>query len=228
MESSYKTKPFITLNDLKRVYSPMTAQSLMYYKNSLYEQFNNYLRTGVFTKTEEVPTEDEIDDHISRIINAMKPIGRDTVVYRGIGLNEIPTDVVYDLAFQSTTTNSEKTYKFLKEKECCVFIFTIPANTPVIDFKRLDDSEEEILIHPAYKIENILKYKNIDTSYGKKNLYKGDLKPMTKKEINQVLQMNKERYVQEKELMKNIESYRKTRALPTDEELEKLLEELGV
>jgi hypothetical protein len=223
MESSYKTKPFITLSDLKRVYDPRTAQSLMYYKNSLYEQFNNYLRKGIFTKTDEVETEEELKDHISRIENAMKPIGKDTVVYRGIGFNEVPVNIVYDLGFQSTTTNKEKTYKFLKEHECCVFIFTIPAGTPVIDFKRLDDSEEEILIHPGYKIDNIIKYKTINTIYGKKNIYTGDLKRMTKAEKNEILKINKEKYLQEQESRKILESYRKTIPLPTDEEFEKLL-----
>jgi hypothetical protein len=224
----------ITKEELKKNHSYLTASeidSLYKYKGSYYEIFNHYLTTGHIPKNDLTTNKGEIDKDIENILSAMKKHKKEHLgkkinkVFRGIGLDKFSGKKLDQLSFMSTTTDIDKTVKFLGKNLCCIFKITIDDDLLFFNF---NDSEKEILFEPGISL--IIGHQFIYNADGKKiEIYDCAMKKMEESEIKIAKQL---KYKQESKKIsheKKMKAYKDTKTdLEKDmEEMEELFDKDG-
>ena len=213
-------KKFITKEEMVEKFNFLNddeMESLLLYKNSMYEVFNFYVRYGIIPPNEYINDESVINSHIKNIISAMKKYKMYGVrlrdldinhVFRGIGLPSFYPQIPFmQLALMSTTTDNSKTNKYLKDNPCCIFSITVNEDLLYFNF---DDSEKEVLFEPYIKLVNF-------NEIGRSS-YHCEMEKMTLSEIATTKQFNFESYSKQRDIEEELEVQLKKRRAQLIEE----------
>lgn len=146
----------------------------LYRDNKYYEPINYYMRTGLFKKTDTITSEDELKTVIADIKRNMEPLGKDTILYRGMSypiekLEETGAEV-YDLAFMSTSLDENQVYSYTMGSICCIFEIQVDGD---INGIRVEGSEkEEVLLQNGLKLVDFIYLGLKETPVGAKMFFR--------------------------------------------------------